>query len=235
MLQNNEPWKNHKNDPESVEVVMNLALHYVIVISVAMHPFLPNASDKLRKMLNLPLIDGKGELVNLLNELAEGIIIAEPGHKLQKPDYLFVKIEDEIIEYQMSKLEKTKLIQDEVNDIQQNFNYLPLKPEINYEDFDKMDIRTAKIIEAERIPKADKLLKLKLDLGFEQRTVASGIAQHFTPEEIIGKEVLILANLAPRTIRGVESKGMILMAENEQGQLSFVSPQNAWSLGFSVK
>lgn len=175
------------------------------------------------------------ELVNLLNELAEGIIIAEPGHKLQKPDYLFVKIEDEIIEYQMSKLEKTKLIQDEVNDIQQNFNYLPLKPEINYEDFDKMDIRTAKIIEAKRIPKADKLLKLKLDLGFEQRTVASGIAQHFTPEEIIGKEVLILANLAPRTIRGVESKGMILMAENELGQLSFVSPQNAWSLGFSVK
>ena len=122
-----------------------------------------------------------------------------------------------------------------MNDIQQNFNYLPLKPEINYEDFDKMDIRTAKIIEAERIPKADKLLKLKLDLGFEQRTVASGIAQHFTPEEIIGKEVLILANLAPRTIRGVESKGMILMAENELGQLSFVSPQNAWSLGFSVK
>jgi len=235
LLQNNEPWKNHKSDPESVEVVMNLALHYVIVISVAMHPFLPKASDKLREMLNLPLIEGKGELVNLLNDLAEGIIIAEPGHKLQKPDYLFVKIEDEIIEYQMSKLEKTKLIQDEVNDIQQNFNYLPLKSEINYEDFDKMDIRTAKIIEAERIPKADKLLKLKLDLGFEQRTVASGIAQHFTPEEIIGKEVLILANLAPRTIRGVESKGMILMAENELGQLSFVSPQNAWSIGFSVK
>lgn len=200
-----------------------------------MHPFLPKASDKLREMLNLPLVVGKGELVNLLNDLAEGIIIAEPGHKLKKPDYLFVKIEDEIIEYQMSKLEKTKLIQDEEKDIQQSFNYLPLKPEINYEDFDKMDIRTAKIIEAERIPKADKLLKLKLDLGFEQRIVASGIAQHFTPEEIIGKEVLILANLAPRTIRGVESKGMILMAENELGKLSFVSPQNGWTLGFSVK
>jgi methionyl-tRNA synthetase len=110
-----------------------------------------------------------------------------------------------------------------------------MKEEINYEDFAKMDIRTATIIGAEKVEKADKLLKLTLSLGHEQRTVVSGIAQHFTPEEVIGKQVCLLANLAPRTMRGVESQGMILMAENSQGKLSFVSPSAGWENGQSVK
>ncbi|MFZ1515708.1 MAG: methionine--tRNA ligase, partial [Saprospiraceae bacterium] len=218
LLQNNEPWKIFKSEPEVVEVVMNLTLQYVCAISVVMQPFLPFASDKLRKLLNLPEVKGKGELLNLLDELAEGQLILPIGHQLEKPDYLFSKIDDETIEKQMVKLQKTDTV--EINDDSAKVNYLPQKQEITYDEFMKMDIRTARILEAERVPKADKLLKLSLDLGYEKRIVVSGIAEYFKPEEIIGKEVLLLANLAPRTIRGVESKGMILMADSENGKLS---------------
>jgi methionyl-tRNA synthetase len=233
LLQNNEPWKSFKEDPELVEVVMNLTLQYVCAISIAMQPFLPFASDKLRKLLNLPVVKGQGELVNMLDELAEGQLILPIGHQLEKPDYLFSKIDDETIEKQILKLEKTAL--EGNNENTANNIYLPQKEEITYDEFMKMDIRTARILEAERVPKADKLLKLILDLGYEKRVVVSGIAEHFNPADIIGKEVLLLANLAPRTIRGVESRGMILMADSENGKLSFVSPQAAWPVGNSVK
>lgn len=233
LLQNNEPWKIFKSEPEVVEVVMNLTLQYVCAISIVMQPFLPFASDKLRKLLNLPEVKGNGELLNLLDELAEGQLILPIGHQLEKPDYLFSKIDDETIEKQIAKLQNTAFV--EIKDDSATVNYLPQKQEITYDEFMKMDIRTARILEAERVPKADKLLKLSLDLGYEKRIVVSGIAEYFKPEEIIGKEVLLLANLAPRTIRGVESKGMILMADSENGKLSFVSPQDAWPVGFSVK
>ncbi|MEO6189605.1 MAG: methionine--tRNA ligase subunit beta, partial [Saprospiraceae bacterium] len=114
-------------------------------------------------------------------------------------------------------------------------NYPESKSEISFDEFSKMDIRTARILSAENVPKADKLLKIQLDLGYEIRTVVSGIAEHFGSEEIIGREVSLLANLAPRVIRGVESKGMILMAENEEGKLSFVAPSKDWTVGFTIK
>ncbi|MBK7231056.1 MAG: methionine--tRNA ligase [Saprospiraceae bacterium] len=230
LLQLNEPWKNQKEDPEMVEAIMNLALHYVTALSVAMHPFLPFASNRLRKILNLPEIQS-GDMLRMMDQLAEGEALINVGHKLNTAEYLFTKIDDELIQKQIDKLHLTNVSNTELTTIQ----YLPQKSEISYDDFMKMDIRTAKILEAEAVPKADKLLKLQVDLGYEKRVVVSGIAEYFKPTDIIGKEVLILANLAPRTIRGIESKGMILMAENESGQLSFVSPDQNWPSGFSVK
>ncbi len=231
LLQLNEPWKLYKDDPEAVEVVMNLSLHYVTALSVAIHPFLPFTSDKMRALLNLPKINGQGELLKILDQLAEGELLLEKGHKLNEASYLFTKLEDDIIERQIQKLEASKI----VNTKSSVVNYPESKEVISYDEFSKMDIRTARILQAERIPKADKLLKLQLDLGYEKRTVVSGIAEHYQPEDIIGREVSLLANLAPRVIRGVESKGMILMAENENGQLSFVAPDKAWSVGFTIK
>ncbi|MBK9271050.1 MAG: methionine--tRNA ligase [Saprospiraceae bacterium] len=230
LLQLNEPWKNQKEDPEMVEVVMNLALHYVTALSVAMHPFLPFASNKLRHILNLPDIQS-GDLLQMMDRLAEGERLLPTGHKLNAAEYLFTKIDDATIQKQIDKLHQPNMDQSD----QPPNNFVPQKNEITYDEFMKMDIRTARILEAEAIPKADKLLKLQLDLGYEKRMVVSGIAEHFKPEEILGKEVLILANLAPRTIRGIESRGMILMAEKEDGKLSFVSPEKNWPCGYTVK
>ncbi|MEO6191156.1 MAG: methionine--tRNA ligase [Saprospiraceae bacterium] len=231
LLQNNEPWKNFKTDPDCVAVVMNLSLHYVTAISVAIHPFLPFTSDKIRNLINLPTIQGKGELLRLLDQLAEGELILEAGHQLNEASYIFTRMEDDLIEKQIMKLEASKTS----NSKSINLNYPESKSEISFDEFSKMDIRTARILSAEKVPKADKLLKLQLDLGYEIRTVVSGIAEHFSSEEIIGREVSLLANLAPRVIRGVESKGMILMAENEEGKLSFVAPSKDWAVGFTIK
>ncbi len=231
LLQKNEPWKMIKEDPDAVAVVMNLSLHYVYAISVAIHPFLPNASKKIRSLLNIPEINDNGHLVKMLDQLAEGELLLDTSHKLNQAEYVFTKIDDAIIDQQIQKLENSKS-----NNIKsQSMNYPEAKAEISYDDFMKMDIRTARIVSAERVPKADKLLKLQLDLGYETRTVVSGIAEHYLPENIIGQEVSLLANLAPRTIRGVESKGMILMAEDENGKLSFVAPSKNWSVGFTIK
>lgn len=231
LLQKNEPWKMIKEDPESVEVVMNLSLHYVAALSVALYPFLPFTSSKIRNLLNLQPINDKADLVKMLDQLAEGELLLQSGHKLNEASYIFTKIEDDVIQKQIQKLENSKT----QNAKPLQMNYPEPKSEISYDDFIKMDIRTARIIEAERVPKADKLLKLQLDLGYETRTVVSGIAEHYSPENIIGQEVSLLANLAPRVIRGVESKGMILMAEDENGKLSFVAPSKNWSIGFTIK
>ena len=146
------------------------------------------------------------------------------GHQLGKAGLLYAKIEDEVIEKQIAKLKST--LSESVN--AQNAVHIaePLKPEITYDEFSKMDIRVGTILTAEKVAKADKLLKLSIDLGFETRTVVSGISEYFKPEEIIGRQVSVLANLEPRKIRGIESKGMILMAEDETGKLHFVSPQD---------
>ncbi|NOT38300.1 MAG: methionine--tRNA ligase [Saprospiraceae bacterium] len=231
LLQKNEPWKMIKEDPDAVEVVMNLSLHYVTALSVAIQPFLPFTSDKIRKLLNLPVLKDGAELVRMLDQLAEGELLLQPGHKLSEASYIFTKIEDSVIDKQIQKLSGSKVQTAKTS----NMNYPVPKSEISYDEFMKMDIRTARILHAERVPKADKLLKLELDLGYETRTVVSGIAEHYEPEKIIGQEVSLLANLAPRVIRGVESKGMILMAEDENGKLSFVSPSKNWSVGFTIK
>jgi methionyl-tRNA synthetase len=233
ILQFNEPWKAIKDDKETVKVVLNICLQYVTALSVVCRPFLPFTSDKLRKLLNLNPLEDKGELNKLLDQLAEGKVLLKKGHVIQEPIHLFTRIEDRVIEQQTEKLHST-LTQHNTSSMSE-ISHTPVKPEITYADFEKMDIRTATIIAADRIEKADKLLKLTLDLGFEKRTVVSGIAAHFSPEEVLGKKVCLLANLAPRTMRGVTSEGMILMAEDSSGKLGFVSPENLNENGMTVK
>ncbi len=236
LLQNNEPWKNQKSSPETVEVVMNLSMQYVVALSIAMKPFLPFTSDKLRLMLNLPVLEEKGELVDMLDKIAEGELLIEAGHQINEAQYLFSRIDDELIQKQMDKLHNTMESDKNItNESTVNSNHHPLKDTISFDDFAKIDLRTAKILTAEKVAKADKLLKLELDLGFEKRTVVSGIALHFKPEEIIGKQVLLLANLAPRPLKGIESNGMILMAEDGDGKLTFVQANELSTLGSIVK
>ncbi len=217
ILQFNEPWKTIKTEPDQVKVVINLMLQYVKVISVVIRPFLPFTSDKLTSLLNVEAIKESGELLALCNSLAEGELPLPSGHKINKPEHLFTRIDDDVITEQINKLMATvpKTTAQETPTV---------KETIQYNDFMKMDLRVATITAAEKVKKADKLLQLTLDVGFEHRTVVSGIAQHFSPEQVIGQKVTLLANLAPRKIRGVESKGMILMAENDDGSLKFVEP-----------
>ena len=232
ILQFNEPWKRIKEDEESVKAVMNLSLQYVTALSVAIKPFMPESSDKIRKLLNLPLVEEKGELLSLLDELAEGNHLIQKDHQISTSDHLFSRIDDEMIEGQVAKL--TAMSAAAVG-AAATVEKPEEKENIAFDEFMKMEIKTATILTAEKVKKADKLLKLTIDLGYEQRTVVSGIAEHFSPEEVIGKKVSLLANLAPRKIRGVESQGMILMAEGENGQLGFVSPEDGWPNGMSIK
>lgn len=234
LLQLNEPWKIQKEDPDTVKVVMNLCLHYVTAISIAMEPFLPFAADRLRRMLGLDSLKGSNELNDALDKIAEGEYLLEPDHPIAAASYLFSRIEDDLIQKQIDKLHGGAATQPAVPG-QESFSAPPVKPTISYDDFSKLDLRTARITAAEKVPKADKLLRLEIDLGFEKRTVVSGIAEHYTPEEIIGRNVLILANLAPRQLRGIESNGMILMAENGEGKLTFVSASSETQPGAEVK
>ena len=227
LLQFNEPWKKIKTDPEVVKVILNTSLQVVAALSVACRPFLPFTANKIRTILNLPLLEDKGEYLDMLNKLSEGEIILPAGHQIGKPEHLFTKIPDELIDAQIEKLEAAE----KTNKVQ----YSPLKDEISFEDFTKLDIRTGSIIAAEKVQKTKKLLKLEVDLGFEKRTVVSGIAEFFEPENIVGQKVLVLANLAPRKLRGIESQGMILMAENHLGELAFVSSGDEISNGFVVR
>jgi methionyl-tRNA synthetase len=183
---------------------------------------MPYTSDKIRKLLNLEVLTGKGEFEQLLDQLAEGELPLSSGIKIGEPDHLFTRIDDDIINAQIEKLHKA------ASDIESNSSVEvkvePIKDTIEFDDFVRMDIRVAKIIGAQKVPKADKLLQLELDLGSEKRTVVSGIAAHYKPEEIVGQKVSLLANLAPRKLRGVVSQGMILMAEDSNGKLTFVDP-----------
>ncbi len=250
LLQSNEPWKLIKTEPERTANVIFTAIQYVVALSVAIWPFLPFTSNKLRKMLNLEECrqktdeekeEGqKGDFEHLFSVLSYQRPLLSQGHKICKENelkHLFTRITDEVIAEQMAKLVKPDVIEPVVEPIAvaAPINYKPMSPEIQFDDFAKIDLRTGTITAAERIPKADKLLKLNIDLGFEQRTILSGIATQFAPEDIIGQQVVIVANLAPRTMRGIESQGMVLMAENEEGKLSFVAPNQAWVNGFGVK
>lgn len=238
LLQFNEPWKIAGSDPELVKVVLNLGLQYVAALSVAMRPFLPFAADRLRRLLNLPSLRDDRELLDTLNELAEGNPILRPNHALNPAEHLFTRVPDEVIAAQIQKLKSTEQVNQQTAPAEstaEKMTYAPVKESIAYDDFAQLDIRTGTILEASKVEKADKLLKLTVDLGFEKRTIVSGIAQHYQPEAIIGRQVIVLANLAPRTMRGIESQGMILMAEDAEGRLSFVSPEQGWPDGWSVK
>ncbi len=233
LLQFNEPWKQVKDDPETVKVVMHLANQYVAALSVALYPFLPNTAGRLRSMLQLPDLKGDSEWVDMMNTLAEGHDLLSPGHQIKEAEHLFTRIDDDIIQEQIDRLLKTDTTA-ESGSKADGTPHLEMKKEIAYDDFVKMDMRTGTIIAAEKVKKADKLLKLSIDLGFEKRTVVSGIAAQYTPEEIIGKKIVLLANLAPRKIRGVQSQGMILMAEDSKGRLAFVAPEQHLEDGSAI-
>ncbi len=224
ILQFNEPWKLAKTEPDTVAAVLNLCLQYAAGLSLAMHPFMPDASVRLRRLLNLDPITGDGDWVAALDVIAEGQNILEAGHTLGEPEHLFTRVEDDWIARQVERLHamSAAAAPPAPAPITPTVPAAEAKPMIAYDDFAKLDIRTASIVAAERVPKADKLLKLTLEVGGVERTVVSGIAMHYTPEELPGRKVVILANLEPRKIRGVESHGMILMAESADGKLHFV-------------
>jgi methionyl-tRNA synthetase len=237
LLQANEPWKTIKTDAARTAVVMNLGIQYVAILGTLCRPFLPFTSDAVAKLLKTDLALENGELNGIEWHLQHGKSIIPADHQIGEPIHLFTRITDEEVEIQTAKLVAANALSvvDEpeiVKDVA--VAYSPIKETIGYDDFSKMDIRTGKITAAERVPKADKLLKLTVDLGFETRTVVSGIAQHFEPDAIIGQDVIVLANLAPRPLRGIESNGMILMSEDSDGKLQFVKSQVSGS-GFVVK
>ena len=216
-LADEEPWKLIKTDPERVKTVMYVALQIATALAVASEPFLPFTSEKLKRMLQLGAISWE----NLKTNATE---LLKAGHRIGTAELLFEKIEDAAIEKQLQRLENTKLANQQEAQANAEVTVAPQKELISYDDFAKMDIRIGTILEAEKMPKADKLLILKVDTGIDQRTIVSGIAQSFAPEEIIGKKVTVLVNLAPRKLRGVESQGMILMVENSEGKYTFINP-----------
>ena len=215
-LADEEPWKLIKTDEQRVETIMYIALQIATALAIVSEPFLPFTSQKLKKMLRFDDMDILPTWENVF--VSDSLI--KSGHQIGTSQLLFEKIEDEVIQKQIDKLENSK--KENMQAISNSKEITPQKELISYEDFAKMDIR----IEAEKMPKADKLLILKVDTGIDQRTIVSGIAQSFDPKEIIGKKVTVLVNLAPRKLRGVESQGMILMVENSQGKYVFLNPDN---------
>lgn len=212
-LADEEPWKLIKENPERVKTQMYVALQIAAALSSLCEPFLPFTAQKLNRILNLSQGDITWKTISETSDLIKA------GHTIGQAELLFEKIEDEQIQKQIDKLEATKK-----ENTAQNTSVAPQKEETTFDDFVKMDLRVGTILEAEKMPKADKLLVLKVDTGIDVRTVVSGIAEHFTPEEVIGKRVTILANLAPRKLRGVESQGMILMTNDKDGKLVFLNP-----------
>jgi methionyl-tRNA synthetase len=209
-LADTEPWKLIKTDAERVKTVLNIALQISASLNILMEPFLPTSATKLSNMLNKPV--GKWAEAGAPDLL-------EVGHTIGTPELLFERVEDAAVDAQVQKLLDTKKANVIANAVAE-----PAKENITFDDFSKMDIRIGTIIEAEKVAKTKKLLKLKIDTGIDQRTVVSGIAEYYNPEEIIGQQVSILVNLAPRDIKGITSQGMILMAENADGSLAFVQP-----------
>ncbi|PLW96499.1 MAG: methionine--tRNA ligase [Marinilabiliales bacterium] len=218
-LTDQEPWKKWKTDPERVKTIMNISLQICANLAVVAEPFLPFTAKKLAGFFNLS---------NLSWENA-GKLLAVAGESINKPELLFEKIEDAQIDDQVNKLLKTK-----EENAAANVEVKPQLENITFDDFSKMDIRVGTILEAEKVAKTKKLLKLLVDTGVDKRTIVSGIAEHYAPEDIIGKQVTILINLAPRKIKGIESAGMILMAENHDGKLCFVSPTEEFSNGSGI-
>lgn len=211
-LADEEPWKLIKENPERVKTQMYVALQIAVALSTLAEPFLPFTADKLKAILKI-------ETPIKWNSISEDKVLLAPDHKIGQAELLFAKIEDEEVQKQLDRLEASKKANATANKVVE-----AQKDVTTYEDFSKLDMRVGTIIEAEKMPKANKLLVLKVDTGIDVRTIVSGIAEHFKPEEIIGKRVTVLANLAPRALRGVESQGMILMTEDQNGKLVFINP-----------
>ena len=213
-LQTEEPWKTIKDQPEKAAQSLFVGAQIAVALAQLCEPFMPFSSEKLLKMFNVQKSDW--------SVVESNSVLIEAGHQINAASLLFSKIEDDVIEAQIQKLEKTK-----ENNKKTNPNAQPMKEQINFDDFAKIDLRTATILEAEKVEKADKLLKFKVDTGVDVRTVVSGVAESFSPEELIGKQVMILLNLAPRKIRGIESQGMFLLTTKPDGKLSFVTPDDS--------
>jgi methionyl-tRNA synthetase len=220
-LQEQEPWKVYKQDAERAGAILYVATQITAVLSIVFEPFLPGTSAKLRSMLAI-----KGS-PNWEETDKETIVAA--GTQLGKSELLFAKIEDAQVEQQRAKLEST--IQEKQEEDLEDQKHDPQKENISFDQFMEMDLRVGTILEAERVPKADRLLKFTVDTGLDKRTIVSGIAQQFTPEEMIGKQVTVLMNLPPRKIRGVISQGMLLMAEDADGKLRLMTPEDGAESG----
>jgi methionyl-tRNA synthetase len=221
-LAENEPWKLIKTDEERVKTIMNIAIQITANLSIVLQPFLPATAKKLSAFLKFVNKDwtnaGKSDLI-------------PSGHLTDTPTILFQKIEDSLVEAELARLEASKAAN--VADVKVELE--AQKPAVAFEDFTKLDIRLGTILEAEKVKKADKLLKLLVDTGIDQRVIVSGIAEHYSPEEIVGKTVSVLLNLEPRKIKGIESQGMILMAENAEGKLSFMTPEKGFEAGGEIR
>ena len=220
-LADSEPWKLQKTDPKRVETILNLSLQLVANLAIAFEPFLPFSSKKLRHMLNMEEFDW--------NDLGSTTLIAA-GHKINKPELLFEKIDDAPIQAQVDKLLATKAANEAAGRKAE-----PQKADMPFENFEKMDLRVGTVKECVKVEKSDKLLRFVIDDGLETRTIVSGIAKFYKPEELVGKQVCFIANLPPRKLRGIESQGMILSAENPDGTLSLLTPDSKCADGACVK
>ncbi|MCD1117740.1 methionine--tRNA ligase [Chryseobacterium turcicum] len=213
-LQAEEPWKTIKDNPEKAAQSLFVGAQIAVALAQLCEPFMPFSSEKLLTMFNVQKSDWK--------DIETKSVLIETGHQINESSLLFSKIEDDVIEAQIQKLEDTKQ-----NNKKTNPNANPMKEEIQFDDFTKIDLRTATILTAEKVEKADKLLKFTVDTGVDVRTVVSGVAESFSPEELVGKQVMLLLNLAPRKIRGIESQGMFLLTTKPDGKLSFVTPDDS--------
>ena len=221
-LADTEPWKVVKTDAERVKTILNIALQITANVAIAIEPFMPFTAEKMLNMLNINKLGW--------NRLGAMDLI-EAGHVIGKPELLFEKIEDDVIEAQLKKLADIKAANAAAAAAE---HVTEQKEECSYDDFQKMDIRVSTILAAEKVAKTKKLLKLTVDTGIDKRTIVSGIAEHFTPEELVGRQVLVLVNLAPRELKGITSNGMILMAEDASGKLELLSPEHKTNNGAIV-
>ena len=223
-ISDTEPWKVAKTDMDRTATILNVCLQICADLAIAFEPFTPFAAEKLSDMLGIKSVwDNLG---------SEDIVPA--GHCIGAAELLFAKIEDDAIQAQLDRLAAIRAEREAQAKAEAAKQVAPQKAECSFEDFEKMDIRTATVLEAERVPKTDKLLKLTIDTGIDKRTIVSGIAEYYSPEDMVGKQICILANLAPRKIRGIESKGMILMARQGDGKMRFITPQEALTNGAQI-
>ena len=221
-LADTEPWKLIKTDPERVKTILNIALQITANTAIAIEPFMPFSADKMLKMLAVEKFSWE--------QMGSMELIAA-GHTIGEAQLLFEKIEDDVIQAQLDKLEAARKAILEAEAAQ---NVTEQKEEVSFDDFQKMDIRVSTILAAEKVAKTKKLLKLTIDTGIDKRTIVSGIAEYYTPEQLVGRQVLVLANLAPREIKGIESRGMILMAEDALGRLVLVQPEDKTMSGAMI-
>ena len=221
-LADTEPWKVVKTDPERVKTILNIALQLTADLSIAIEPFMPFSAAKIVKMLDIKPLNW---------DLLGSETLIEAGPRIGEPELLFEKIEDDAIQRQLDKLEAARAANAAAEAAN---NVTEQKETVSFDDFQRMDIRVSTILAAEKVAKTKKLLKLTIDTGIDKRTIVSGIAEHYTPEELVGRQILVLVNLAPREIKGITSNGMILMAEDATGRLVLLQPEQGVNSGAMI-